>query len=79
MEGRKPSFCCGSSVADALPMVESGAKGVSEVEAYRFRSFSDAMPYGVCPVDLTGKIIHCNCVGGGDYQLFVFRSARLKR
>lgn len=33
---------------------------MSEVEAHLFRSFSDAMPYGVCLVDLNSKIIYWN-------------------
>jgi PAS domain S-box-containing protein len=41
-------------------MVETGASRVSEIEAQLFRSFSDAMPYGVCLVDLRGKILYWN-------------------
>lgn len=33
---------------------------MSEIEAQLFRSFSDAMPYGVCLVDLHSKIIYWN-------------------
>ncbi len=33
---------------------------MSEVEAHLFRSFSDAMPYGVCLVDINSKIIYWN-------------------
>ena len=33
---------------------------MSEIEAQLFRSFSDAMPYGVCLVDLQSKIIYWN-------------------
>lgn len=33
---------------------------MSEVEAQLFRSCTDAMPYGVCMVDLNGKLIYWN-------------------
>lgn len=33
---------------------------MSEIEAHLFRSFSDAMPYGVCLVDLHSKIFYWN-------------------
>lgn len=41
-------------------MGESGASRVSEIDAQLFRSFSDAMPYGVCMVDLNHKIVYWN-------------------
>jgi PAS domain S-box-containing protein len=49
-----------SSAVDGLPMVEIGASRVCEIEAQLFRSFSDAMPYGVCLVDTQCKIIYWN-------------------
>lgn len=36
-----------------------------EIEGLLFRSFSDAMPYGVCLVDLLGKIIYWNASAEG--------------
>jgi PAS domain S-box-containing protein len=41
-------------------MVETGAIRVTEIEAQLFRSFSDAMPYGLCLVDLHSKIVYWN-------------------
>lgn len=38
---------------------------MSEIEDYLFRSFSDAMPYGVCLVDLHSKIIYWNAAAEG--------------
>ncbi len=38
---------------------------MSEIEAHLFRSFSDAMPYGVCLVDLHSKIFYWNAAAEG--------------
>src|ERR1700692_4337333 len=38
---------------------------MSQIEAKLFQSFSDAMPFGVCLVDLQGKIIYWNVAAEG--------------
>src|ERR1700686_4513948 len=38
---------------------------MSQIEAQLFQSFSDAMPFGVCLVDLQGKIIYWNVAAEG--------------
>jgi PAS domain S-box-containing protein len=38
---------------------------MSQLESQLFRSFSDAMPYGACLVDLQGKIIYWNMAAEG--------------
>ncbi len=54
-----------SSEVRVLPMVESGAIRMPAVESQLFQSFSDAMPYGVCLVDLCGKIVYWNAAAEG--------------
>jgi PAS domain S-box-containing protein len=43
-----------------MPMDESGAVGMPEIGSQLFQSFCDAMPLGVCLVDLQGKIVYWN-------------------
>jgi PAS domain S-box-containing protein len=38
---------------------------MSEIDAQLFQSFSDAIPFGVCMVDLQGKIIYWNAAAEG--------------
>ncbi len=38
---------------------------MSQIEAHLFKSLSDAIPYGVCLVDLQGKIVYWNAAAEG--------------
>ena len=38
---------------------------MAEIEVHLFQSFCDAMPYGVCLVDLQGKIVYWNAAAEG--------------
>ncbi len=42
---------------------------MTEIEAQLFQSFSDAMPYGVCLVDLHSEDRLLERGGGGDHRL----------
>jgi PAS domain S-box-containing protein len=43
-----------------MPMGESGAVGMPVIGSQLFESFCDAMPRGVCLVDVQGKIVYWN-------------------